>query len=156
VDTLSTITLPDGEQIGLSEGTHIFDTHRDSAEVQEKVQAAQKLANSEFGDGIALLSDVTHNDKGDAEAQIYLANQKVFQSNRPYITIVIGTTFTPNFVGYGRDILQGAFLAQKECNEQHQGSDQTQVVLLIANVGEGYKATWQSRSSPKPLKIIAV
>src|SRR5205085_5149944 len=75
-------------------------------------------------------------DPTDAEAQIYLENWKALGSNHPRLTFVVGVSFASDA---SRNVLQGAFVAQKECNEQNrQDSSKAQIVLMIANVdGDG-------------------
>jgi ABC-type branched-subunit amino acid transport system substrate-binding protein len=144
VPTPATSTSPDGEPIGLSEGANIFDLHRpNEQEVQYKLQAAQATTNDPQI-VVSLLNDAIRTDQTDAEAQIYLENWKVLNSKHPYITLVVGVSFAfssaggsrVDDAGTSRGALQGAFTAQKECNEQNkQNNAKTQIVLMIANVG---------------------
>src|SRR6266487_5074160 len=73
----------------------------------------------------------------DAEALIYLEDQRVLASGHPYITFVIGTQLTgnQNRVRTGRDNLQGAYVAQKEYNDGFKLPGGMQVRLLIASIG---------------------
>jgi ABC-type branched-subunit amino acid transport system substrate-binding protein len=127
---------PDGEKIGLSEGSNIFDLHRpNQQEVQYKLQAAQTTTNNPQ-DAVSSLNDAIKSDPTDAEAQIYLENSKVLGSNHPYITVVVGVNFMSSSLGASRSILQGAYTAQKECNDHsQQDGSRTQIVLMIANIG---------------------
>ena len=129
-------TLPDGESIGLSEGAVIFDLQRrNSQEVQAKVQAANATAkNPQLV--IPGLKRAISNDQTDAEAQIYLENWAVLGSNHPHITIVVGVSFADTTIAGSRGALQGAFAAQKECNDQNRSDiSKALIVLMIANIG---------------------
>ena len=74
-------------------------------------------------------------DTNDAEAFIYLEDQRVLTSGNPYITLVVGTMITGDNVGVGRDDLQGAYIVQKEFNDGHKLSNNVEVRLLIAHSG---------------------
>ncbi len=134
--TPATSTSSDGEPIGLSEGATIFDLQRtDQNEVQYKLQAAQAIRNNPQAVP-SLLKNALSIDQTDAEAQIYLENWQVLASSHPHITIVIGVSFVPSSGWASRGTLQGAFTAQKECNDYNQQDDsKTQIVLMIANIG---------------------
>src|SRR5262249_39193431 len=128
-----TSTSPDGQPIGLSEGATIFDLHRSNQqEVQYKLQAAQDTVNNPQ-DVAPSLQNAIATDQTDAEAQIYLENRRVLGSNHPHITFAVVASFGLSTAGASSATLQGAFIAQKECNEQNQqNSNQTEVVLMIA------------------------
>jgi ABC-type branched-subunit amino acid transport system substrate-binding protein len=130
----ATSTSPDGETIGLSEGEHIFDCDRpDQNEVQDKLQAAQDIANNPQ-DVVPSLKNAISRDQTDAEAQIYLENRQVLGSNHPRITFVLGVSFILSYSSH--NVLQGAFTAQKEYNDlNRQDASKTLIVLMIANVG---------------------
>jgi ABC-type branched-subunit amino acid transport system substrate-binding protein/DNA-binding XRE family transcriptional regulator len=132
VPTPTTSTSSDGEPIGLSEGANIFDLQRpNQQEVQYKLRAAQATTNNPQ-DVVSSLQNALSIDQTDAEAQIYLENWRVLGSNHPHITFVVGV----NLAGGSSSTLQGAFTAQKECNNHsQQDSSKTQVVLMIANIG---------------------
>lgn len=144
IPTSATSTSADGEPIGLSEGATIFDLNRPNLqEVQDKLQAAQDWVNNPQG-VVSSLENAISSDPTDAEAQIYLENWKVLGSNHPHITFIVGVSFSStanegslaDYNGTSRDALQGAFTAQKECNDQYtQDNSQTQIVLMIANIG---------------------
>ncbi len=139
-DTIGVAKAPDGELIGISDGTFIFDTQSSAAALKE--QAAQKLKQGDTGSAFSLFSAAHSQDTSDAEALIYQENLRTLNSK--YITLVLGTTLTgdPNSISVGHDNLQGAYIAQKEYNasaEQHNG---VKVRLLIANSGS--KASYAS------------
>ena len=130
-------TSSDGEPIGLSEGATIFDLHRPNLNaLQYKRQAAQDTTNDPQN-VVSSLKKALSIDQTDAEAWIYLENWRVLGSNHPHITFVVGVSFASNATPASRGALQGAYTAQKECNEQNQqDTSKTQIVLLIANVGD--------------------
>ncbi len=114
----------------LSTGTLVFDSNRQSAEL--KRQAAQALAKGNMTDAKKLWQQAVLVDSGDAEAWIYLEDQQVLDTHRPYITLVVGTILSKEYLGGGRNDLQGAYIAQKEWNEQASKSGQVLLRLIIA------------------------
>jgi eukaryotic-like serine/threonine-protein kinase len=124
---------PDGEYIGISDGTYAFDTNRPDGRF--KTQAAARLKANDIGGAQSLWQSGLQQDTSDAEALIYLEDQQVLNSGKPYITIVVGTMITGDNVGVGRDDLQGAYVAQKEFNDGFKLPNTVQVRLLIANSG---------------------
>src|SRR5579859_3770094 len=136
IPTPVTSTSPDREPIGLSEGTTIFDLQRPNPqEVQDKLQGAQDWVDNPQG-VVLSLQNALNIDQTDAEAQIYLENWKVLASKHPHLTFVVGVNFASSPTGASRDVLQGAFTAQKECNNHNnQDNSRTQIILMIANIG---------------------
>ncbi len=130
---VSVCKASDGEYIGISDGTFAFDTNRPDGAL--KRQAADKL-KVHNNNGVKLLQQAVEQDTNDAEALIYLEDQRVLASGRPYITFVVGTMPTGTFVSDGRYDLQGAYLAQKEFNDHLKLPGGVQVRLLIANSGD--------------------
>jgi eukaryotic-like serine/threonine-protein kinase len=126
---------PDGEYIGISDGTFAFDTARTDGDTKQK--AAQKLAQGDSSGAIALWNNGLLTDINDAEALIYLEDQRVVTSGNPYITVVVGTMLTGGSAtaSVGRDDLQGAYVAQKEFNDGFKLPNSVEVRLLIANAG---------------------
>jgi len=124
---------PDGESIGISDGTFAFDTNRPDGRF--KTQAAEKLKASDVSGAESLWQSGLQQDTNDAEALIYLEDQRVLASGNPYITLVVGTMLTGDNVGVGQDDLQGAYVAQKEFNDGHKLPNNVQVRLLIASSG---------------------
>jgi ABC-type branched-subunit amino acid transport system substrate-binding protein/transcriptional regulator with XRE-family HTH domain len=129
-------TSSDGEPIGLSEGAIIFDLHRPNLDtLQYKHQAARATMNDPQNVESSLKKSLSI-DQTDAEAWIYLENWRVLGSNHPHITFVVGVNFQPDAAPASRGALQGAYTAQKECNEQNrQDPGKTLIVLMIANIG---------------------
>ncbi len=124
---------PDGEYIGVSDGTFAFDTNRPDGRF--KTQAADKLKGNDVQGAQSLWLSGLQQDTSDAEALIYLEDQRVLTSGNPYITIVVGTMLTGDNVGVGHDDLQGAYVAQKEYNDGHKLPNNVQVRLLVASSG---------------------
>ena len=135
-DPISTNTV-NGELLGLSYGKSVLDTSRPNCKSCDfKQQASQSLAQGNGAQAQSLWREAINQDSSDAEAQIYLEDQSVLASGRPYITIVVGTILSGPNASVGRDDLQGAYVAQKEFNANN-GSllGGVQVRLLIANAG---------------------
>jgi serine/threonine protein kinase/ABC-type branched-subunit amino acid transport system substrate-binding protein len=124
---------PDGEYIGISNGTFAFDTNRPDGNL--KRQAADRLKAGDISGAESLWQSGLAMDTNDAEALIYLEDQQVLASGNPYVTLVVGTMITGDNVGVGRDDLQGAYVAQKEFNDGFKLPNNVQVLLLIANSG---------------------
>src|SRR6266567_4160062 len=124
---------PDGEYIGISDGTFAFDTNRPDGSL--KNQAAEKLKAHDSSAAVALWQSAIQQDTNDAEALIYLEDQRVLASHAPYITLIVGIYLTKDFVSDGRNDLQGAYVAQKEYNDGSKLPGGVQVRLLIANAG---------------------
>jgi predicted HTH transcriptional regulator/ABC-type branched-subunit amino acid transport system substrate-binding protein len=131
------INKSNNEQIGLSDGTYVFDAGTDRVDAPLKIQAAAKFAQGDKAGAVSLWKQAAQNDTSDAEALIYLEDQQVLASGSPYITLVVATTLTgsQNNISTGRDDLQGTYVAQKEYNKNSKLSGGRQVRLLIANAG---------------------
>ncbi|MEO8953906.1 MAG: ABC transporter substrate-binding protein [Ktedonobacteraceae bacterium] len=129
---------PDGEMIGISDGSVAFAVNGPGGTY--KLQAAAKLQAGDAISAESLWQSAVNADSGDAESLIYLEDQHVLNShassNTPYITLVIGTMLTGNNASVGHDDLQGAYVAQKEFNDGAKLSGGTLVRLLIANSGD--------------------
>lgn len=135
-DPISANTV-NGELLGLSYGKTVFDTARQNCKsCSYKQQAADSLAKGNGAQAQSLWRAAISQDSSDAEAQIYLENQLVQGSGRPYITIVVGTILSGPNASVGRDDLQGAYVAQKEFNANNGAQlGGMQVRLLVANAG---------------------
>ncbi|WP_069805880.1 protein kinase domain-containing protein [Thermogemmatispora onikobensis] len=124
------------DYIGLSDGSVAFDVARPDGDLKQ--QAARRLQQGDISGATALWQSALDIDSNDAEALIYLEDQRVLASGSPYITLVVATILTGNdsgAVGTGRDNLQGAYLAQKEYNSGYKLGSGVLVRLLIANSG---------------------
>ncbi len=72
----------------------------------------------------------------DAEALIYREDMRVISSGVPYVTFVVATMLSgATLKGIGYDDLQGAYVAQKEYNENGLLHGGVKVRLLIASSG---------------------
>src|SRR6266568_1511047 len=129
----ATTSAPPPAAIGVSDGTFAFDTNRSDGRF--KTQAADKLKGNDVQGAQSLWLSGLQQDTSDAEALIYLEDQRVLTSGNPYITIVVGTMLTGDNAGVGRDDLQGAYVAQKEYNDGHRLPHNVQVRLLVASSG---------------------
>ncbi|HET8846634.1 MAG TPA: ABC transporter substrate-binding protein, partial [Ktedonobacteraceae bacterium] len=146
---------PDGEFVGLSDGTVPFDYLRPDGAL--KIQAAGQLYQGKlrlqrkdlsgarllFQEARATLQQATQSDVNDAEALISQQNIQVLLSGQPCAIFVVATRIIEDSsegVNNGRDNLQGAYLVQKEYNDTHPSAP---VCLYIANLGNapGYEVT---------------
>ena len=129
--------VPNGECIGISDGTFAFYTGSGRSDGLLKLQAAAALKNHHVRDAESLWRQAIKQDTNDAEALIYLEDQRVLASHSPYITFVVGTLLTENQnrVSTGRENLRGAYVAQKEFNDGLKLPGGVQVRLLIVNSG---------------------
>ncbi len=136
-DPIKVWSDPHGELIGLSDGRYTFDTAADRLDASLKVAAAKDLAQGDKVGAKSLWSQAVRIDTSDAEALIYLEDQRVLDSGSPYITLVVGAVLTGNAsdISSGRNNLQGAYVAQKEYNDGFKLSGGRLVRLLIANAG---------------------
>ena len=133
---IGVIKASNGEMIGISDGTFSFDT-ASRQDGNLKQQASQKLKAGDSSGAVALWNQAVTKETNDAEALIYLEDQKVLASGNPYITIVVGTMLTGDSatVNIGRANLQGAYVAQKSFNDASKLNNNVLVRLLIANAG---------------------
>ncbi len=89
----------------------------------DKVQASKDMANGNVQSAIGHYNDATTLNQADAESAIYLENNAVLSSGKPYIAIAVGGSFSQAADGsadntsVGRQDLQGAYTAQKEIND---------------------------------------
>ncbi len=136
------INKPLNEQVGISDGTYAFDTGADRIDASLKIQAAAKFAQGDKVGATSLWNQAVGragSDTSDAEALIYLEDQRILRAGSPYVTLVVGTMLTGSSkpdISEGRDNLQGAYVAQKEYNDGAKLSGGMQVRLLIANAGD--------------------
>ncbi len=131
---IGVFTAPNGDSIGISDGRFVLDSDRIDKSL--KLQSAGRFTARDVSSAIALWNTARAQDTSDAEAAIYLEDQRVLASGRPYIALVVATTFqqsTPDYTS--REILQGAYIAQREANAGCTVDQCTLVRLLIANSG---------------------
>ncbi len=128
---ICTFQAANGENVGISNGQSAFDISRDDGVFKNQASEQFKAGNI-----VAANDDWQKAQKistNDAEVLIYLEDQQVLNSQRRYVTFVVATVLSGNddSIAVGQSDLQGAYLAQKEYNEQHS----VQIRLLIANFG---------------------
>jgi ABC-type branched-subunit amino acid transport system substrate-binding protein len=95
-------------------GSTVFDTNRPDGAL--KLQAAKQVSANNMAGAQILWQQALALESNDAEVQIYQENQVVMLSHHPYMTLVVGVIFSQQHVGGARDILQGAYVKQKEYN----------------------------------------
>lgn len=129
------VTKVGNEDIGISDGTFIFDAMQPDAQLKQ--QAANDLKQHNMTGAMALLNQAIVTSSNDAEAHIYLEDVRVLNSGSPYVTIVVATMLSGDSgsVQVGRDDLQGAYVAQKEYNDGAKLYNGVKVRLLIASSG---------------------
>ena len=132
---IGVIQAPNGEYIGISDGTFAFDAQRPGGNF--KTQAAKSLQAKDFGTADSLWQQAVTKDTNDAEALIYMEDRRILDAGHPYITIVIATTLTgdANSIAIGRANTQAAYVAQKEYNTSSKLPNGLKVRFLIANSG---------------------
>jgi ABC-type branched-subunit amino acid transport system substrate-binding protein len=120
------------EVIGISDGSTAFDVNRKDGSLKQ--QAADKLKQGDTGGALSLYSQAIATESNDGEALIYQEDLRI--ASTPHITFVVGAmpSGDSSLVGVSRDILQGAYLAQKECNDSNKLPG-VKVRLLIASSG---------------------
>jgi len=136
---IGTAVEPDGEFVGLSDGSIPFDYLRPDGSL--KVRAAGQLFRGDLAGARATLQQAVQNDVSDAEALIFLQNIQIRLSGKSCPIFVVATRIIEDStegVNNGRDNLQGAYVAQKEYNDTH---PDTPICLYIANLGNnsGYE-----------------
>jgi eukaryotic-like serine/threonine-protein kinase len=134
VNGIGVTKAPDGEYIGVSDGSFAFDTGAGRTDGDLKTQAAARIKAGDVSGAEALLNQAITQDSNDAEAHIYLEDQKVLASGSPYVTFVVATMLTGANNGVGRDNLQGAYIAQEEFNNGAKLGN-VKVRLLVASSG---------------------
>ncbi|WP_084659138.1 protein kinase domain-containing protein [Thermogemmatispora onikobensis] len=122
------------ELLGLSDGSIIFDTTRASGDASLKQQAAESFKAHDYASAQSYLAQAIADDTNDAEALIYQENLRVLASGSSYLTLVIGAMLSGPDVDVGREVLQGAYVAQREFNDSN-ALNGLKLRLLIANSG---------------------
>ena len=122
------------EPTGISiDGSQAFDISRPNGDL--KLAAAARVRAHDLPAAQALWQQALAVDSGDAETRIYQEDQYVLASHRPYFTLVLGTILGHGYVSGGRDDLQGAYIAQREYNDQvdKAGGSRSLLRLLVAS-----------------------
>ena len=122
-----------GNEIGISDGSFAFDTS-DPVAGPFKTQAATAFSSNPTSAASLYRQAILANSK-DAESAIYLEDQRVLNSGKNYITVVVATMLSSVNIGVGRDDLQGAYIAQKEYNDASKLNGGTLIRLLVASSG---------------------
>ena len=133
------VTRIGNDTIGISDGSYIFDTTRSDETLKEQAATQLKQKSNDASGVIAMLGSALEQEPNDAEAHIYLEDQRVLSSGGPYVTFVVGTMLSTDNIGVGRDDLQGAYIAQKQSNDGAKLAGGYKVRLLIANSGSNKK-----------------
>lgn len=129
-DTDSRETAPTGAPVGISvNGSTVFDTDRMDGDL--KRQAASMVTANNMEGAKVLWNKALVLDSNDAEVLIYKENQRVLESFHPYFTLVVGIIFSQQHIGGARDILQGAYVAQKEYNDAMIGQPHSTLLRLM-------------------------
>lgn len=125
------VTKLGNEVIGVSDGSYTFDTSRVDSKIKQ--QATDKIRSGDKGSAVALLNEAIGMDNNDAEALIYQEDLKI--AAYPYFTLVVGSmpSGKDGILGVARDDMEGAYVAQKEFNDNPQNN--TKMRLLIASSG---------------------
>jgi serine/threonine protein kinase len=122
---------PTNDSIGISDGSFAFDTS--GAGGSYKTQAANTFKNNPQG-ATSLYRQAIATDSRDAESAIYVEDQRAVSSGK-YVTFVVATMLTSDNIGVGRDDLQGAYVAEKEYNDNATLNGGMKVRLLVASSG---------------------
>jgi eukaryotic-like serine/threonine-protein kinase len=129
---LGEVTDSLGNNIGVNDGSSAPANTGFSTQAL-KLQAAQQLRAGNPESAIALWKHALQTQSNDAETLIYLEDQRVMDSEKPYLTLVAATAFTPPLPDNQYEgELQGIYVAQYAFN---QGIHPFQVRILVANTG---------------------
>ena len=141
VTTSSATPIP----VGISYGAIAFDLNRPDGSLKQ--QAASEMAKGEISKAVKDWRQAVEQDSSDAEALIYLENQAVLSTYRPYITLVVGTQFSKENVSDGRDDLQAAYILQKQYNDHAlaQGGPLLRLLVAVANADDHNSVTTVAR-----------
>lgn len=130
---IGTLTEANGEQIGISDGSYAFDVNRPDGDL--KRQASDRFKQGDRVGAQSLWKQAVSKETNDAEALIYLEDQRVRDSGKSYVILVVGTMLTGDSTGTGHDDLQGAYVAQQQYNNGFLLGGSMQVVFLVASAG---------------------
>jgi ABC-type branched-subunit amino acid transport system substrate-binding protein len=97
-----------------------------------KRQAAIDWKNGNTDQGAAKYGQATNNDQTDAESWIYQENHRAQTAGVAPYYVAVGGSFSGRDVSTGRQILQGAYTAQKEINDRG-GIDGHLIALVLAD-----------------------
>ncbi|GCE14427.1 ABC transporter substrate-binding protein [Tengunoibacter tsumagoiensis] len=117
----------------LSDGSLALDLNRPDGDLKHQAAAKVVAGNRQLAQ--SLWQQAVLVDSNDAEAWIYLEDQSVLASRQPYVSLVVCTILAKEHIGGGRDILQGAYIAQKEANAQARLHGGKLLRIVIADIG---------------------
>ncbi|MBV9616506.1 MAG: protein kinase [Ktedonobacteraceae bacterium] len=131
------VTKIGNEYIGISDGSFAFNAGNASNPYKQQAVNLFKANKSDPSATIPLFDEALQHTTNDAEALIYREDMRVISSGVPYVTFVVGAMVTGDSTlrGVGNDDLQGAYVAQKEYNDNGLLHGGVKVRLLIANSG---------------------
>jgi ABC-type branched-subunit amino acid transport system substrate-binding protein len=120
--------------IAVSDGRFVFDTYPGRKDVTQKMTAAQALQRGDLDAAAGALNQAIAADPTDAEALIYSQNLLIEQNGQPFMTIVVGLSFSsdPQALAATRAMLQAIYVAQYEINEFAWLPHNYQLRILIA------------------------
>lgn len=129
------VTKIGNEYIGISDGSFAFEPGGTNSYKQRAVDLF-KQSSSNASAAIPLFDQAVQQSTNDAEALIYREDMRVISSGAPYVTFVVATMLSDATLrGIGHDNLQGAYVAQKEYNDNGSLPGGFKVRLLIASSG---------------------
>ncbi len=133
--------VPASNGLGICNGSCYFDPNRINGTLKQ--EAAHSASAGNLAGAYQYWDWAANEDMTDAEAKIFLADTHISITRTPHLTFVVAVSLTGDEtqVDEGRDILQGAFIRQKEYNDAHPTGPQ--IYLLIANMGGQDSASQQ-------------
>jgi ABC-type branched-subunit amino acid transport system substrate-binding protein len=131
--------------LGICNGSCFFDANRINGKLKQ--EAARSASTGNLTAAYQYWDWAANEDTTDAEAKIFLADTHILLTKTPHMTFVVVVPLTGDEtqIDEGRDILQGAFVRQKEYNDAHPTGPQ--IYLLIANMGGQDSASQQTVAS---------
>jgi hypothetical protein len=161
---ISQVELPPDTQeyIGVSDGSFIFDRPR--ADDELKCQGALSYRTKAYNDAgewwtkSVLPQNLSglHYESNDAEALIYREDSRIKNAGLPCETFIVGTILTGKYNGIGRDVLQGAYVAQEEFNRSKTATASKiplQICLLVANFSSAVRNYQQNGGGSIEVKV---
>ncbi len=148
------VTKIGNDTIGISDGSYVFDTARTDATLKQQAATQLRQKSTDTSGIVAALSSALEQEPNDAEAHIYLEDQRVLSSGSSYVTFIVGTMLSLDNIGVGRDNLQGAYIAQKEYNDGAKLTGGYKVRLLIANSGSNKRYAVQAANQIMQLAAV--
>jgi len=130
------VTKIGNEYIGISDGNFAFVSGGAGNSYKQQAVNLFKQNKNDASAAIPLFDQALQLDTSDPEALIYREDMRVISSGVPYVTFVVATMLSDaTLKGVGLDDLQGAYVAQKEYNDNGLLHGGVKVRLLIASSG---------------------